>query len=121
MNTATMIGNLTDEPQLRYTTDGKPVAKMTIAVSRRVRRDGEWTDQLDGYFDVVAFGTLGEHAAESLAKGARVLATGRLNQDSYDDREGVRRTAVQLVAEEVAPALRFATAEVAKASPSDDG
>ncbi len=119
MNTATIIGNLTDEPLLRYTTDGKPVANMTVAVSRRVRRDGEWTDQLDGYFDVVAFGTLGEHAADSLAKGTRVLVAGRLQQDSYEDRQGVRRTAVQLVAEDIAPALRFATAQVTKAS-SDD-
>lgn len=115
-NTATLVGNLTDNPELRYTKDGSPVASLSLAVSRRVRRDGQWADQLDGYFDVTCFGKLAEHAADSLHKGARAMATGRLEQSSYDDRNGVRRTAVKLIADEVAPALRFATAEVHKAA-----
>lgn len=111
MNTATLIGNLTDDIDLRHTADGTAVATMTVAVSRRVRRNGGWADQLDGYFDVTAFEQLAEHAADNLGKGSRVVVTGRLKQDRYDDQHGVRRTAVQLIAAEIAPTLRFGNVE----------
>ncbi len=75
---------------------------MTVGVSRRVRQDGEWRAELDGYFRCVAFGELAEHAAQSLRKGMRVLTTGRLRQDSYENADGKRRTAVEIVLEDVA-------------------
>lgn len=120
MNTATLIGNLTDAVDLRYSPDGTAVAKVAVAVSRRVRRNGEWVDQLDGYFTVTAFAELGEHAADSLSKGDRVLITGRLTQRNYENREGTRRTSIEVIAEDIAPALRFATADVVKNPRGDD-
>lgn len=121
MNTATLVGNLTDDVDVRYSDQGTAVAKMTVAVSRRVRRNGQWTQQTDGFFVVTAFAQLAEHAANSVGKGSRVMVTGRLKQDSYEDSGGVRRSSVQLIAEEIAPSLRFATAEVTKATGDDGG
>lgn len=121
MNTVTLIGNLTDDPVLRYTGDGKAVAHLTVAVSRRVRGEDGFVDRLDGYFKVVAFGDLADHILETHRKGARVLVTGRLSQDSYDDDQGVRRSAVRIMAEDVAPSLRFATAAVTKATANATG
>lgn len=119
MNTATLVGNLTDDVDVRYSDQGTAVARMTVAVSRRVRRNEQWTDQTDGFFQVTAFAQLAEHVADSVGKGSRVVVTGRLKQDSYDDRDGVRRTSVQLIAEEIAPSLRFGTADIAKANVDD--
>ncbi len=91
MNTVTIIGNLTRNPELRYSEQGTAVANLTVAVSRRRQQNGKWTDQLDGYFDVVAFQGVAEHAGEGLHKGDRVLVAGRLRQESYTDRNGTRR------------------------------
>lgn len=117
MNSTTLTGNLTDHVDLRYTTNGQAVANFTVAVNRRYRNgDGSWEETTDGFFRVAAFGQLAEHAAASLVKGTRVLVTGRLSQDNYTDRDGNPRTSLQLVADDVAPSLIFATATVTKAT-----
>ena len=80
-NTVTLVGNLTRDPELRYTTGGRGVASFGIAVNRRYQVNGEWQEQTS-FFNVVAWGTLGENAAASLTKGTRVIVTGRLEQRS---------------------------------------
>ena len=119
MNTVTLTGNLADELTLRYTANGTPVVNDAIAVNRRVRVDGDWQDRLDGFFDFSVFGSTAEHAADSLGKGDRVTVAGRLEQRSYEDTEGVQRRAVQVVADTLAADLRFASAEVTKASKAE--
>lgn len=114
----TLIGNLTRDPELRYTTGGQAQITIGIAVSRRYQKDGEWTEQTS-YFNVVAWGPLAEHAATSLTKGARIIATGRLEQRNYDTKDGEKRTVVELVADDIGAALRFATVEVTRVQSTD--
>ena len=86
-NTVTLTGNLTKDPELRYTTGGRGVASFGLAVNRRYQVNGEWQEQVS-FFNVVAWADLGENAAASLHKGNRVMVMGRLEQRSYDTREG---------------------------------
>ena len=110
-NTITLVGNLTRDPELRFTTTGRGVASFGIAVGRRYQVNGEWQEQTS-YFNVTAWGQLGENAAASLTKGARVVVTGRLEQREYTTREGDKRTAIDVIADELGPSLRWATAQV---------
>jgi single-strand DNA-binding protein len=110
-NTITLVGNLTRDPELRFTTGGRGVASFGIAVGRRYQVNGEWQEQTS-YFNITAWGQLGENAAATLAKGARVIVTGRLEQREYTTREGDKRTAIEVVADELGPSLRWATAQV---------
>ena len=121
-NNVDLVGNLTREPELRYTPAGTAVATFGMAVNRRVqnRQTNEWEDR-SSFFDVVCYGTLGENAAESLAKGTRVLVTGRLEQRSWETGEGERRSKVEVVADEVGPSLRWATVDVTKNDRRPDG
>lgn len=114
----TLVGNLTRAPELRYTTGGQPQTTIGIAVSRRYQRDGEWTEQTS-YFNIIAWGTLAEHAAASLTKGARIIATGRLEQRSYDTKDGDKRTVIELNADEIGAGLRYATVDITKVDRSD--
>jgi single-strand DNA-binding protein len=114
-NTITLVGNLTRDPELRFTTSGRGVASFGIAVGRRYQVNGEWQEQTS-YFNVTAWGQLGENAAASLTKGARVVVTGRLEQREYTTREGDKRTAIEVVADEIGPSLRWATAQVERQS-----
>jgi single-strand DNA-binding protein len=98
-NTITLVGNLTRDPELRFTTSGRGVASFGIAVGRRYQVNGEWQEQTS-YFNVTAWGQLGENAAASLTKGARVVVTGRLEQREYTTREGDKRTAIDVIADE---------------------
>ena len=109
MSTFTVTGNLTDEPQLRFTNSGKAVANFTVAENRK---RGE--EDVTHYFDVVAWDTLANNCAESLAKGARVVVTGRMEQRSWTDKDGNKRSKLEVVADEVGPSLRWASATVAK-------
>ena len=118
-NTITLVGNLTRDPELRFTTTGRGVASFGIAVGRRYQVNGEWQEQTS-YFNVTAWGQLGENAAASLTKGARVVVTGRLEQREYTTREGDKRTAIDVIAEELGPSLRWATAKVER-TPKTDG
>jgi single-strand DNA-binding protein len=109
----TVTGNLTRDPEIRYTRDGQASVLLGIAVNRRWqdRETHEW-EESTSFFDVVCWRDLAEHAAMSLAKGMRVMVAGRLEQRSWETELGERRTKVEIVADEVGPSLRFATAEV---------
>ena len=110
-NSITVVGNLTRDPELRYTTGGRGVASFGIAVNRRYQQNGEWQEQTS-FFNVVAWGTLGENVSASLSKGTRVIVTGRLEQRSWDTPEGEKRSVVEIVADEIGPGLRWAQAQV---------
>ena len=116
-NTVTLVGNLTREPELRYTNGGQAVTSFGLAVNRRYQQNGEWQEKTS-YFNIVAWAQLGENAAQSLNKGARVIVTGRLEQRQYETREGEQRNTVEIVADEIGPSLRWATAQVEKTSRS---
>jgi single-strand DNA-binding protein len=119
-NTVTLVGNVTRDPELRYTTGGRGVASFGLAVNRRYQSNGEWQEQTS-FFDVVAWGTLGENAAESLNKGTRVVVVGRLEQRSWDTQEGEKRSKIEVVADEIGPSLRWAQASVQKITRSAGG
>jgi single-strand DNA-binding protein len=111
-----LVGNLTREPELRYTGGGQPVASFGLAVNRRVqnKQTNDWQDQTS-FFDVTCFGTLAENVAGSLAKGARAVVTGRLEQRTWEAKDGSgNRSKVEVVADEVGPSLRWATADITK-------
>ena len=114
-NTITLVGNLTRDPELRFTQGGRAVASFGIAVNRRYQVNGEWQEQTS-FFNVVAWGQLGENAAASLAKGARIIVNGRLEQREYQTQQGEKRTVIEVNADEVAPSLRYATAQVERTS-----
>ncbi len=110
-STVTLVGNLTRDPELRFTTGGRGQASFGLAVSRRYQVNNEWQEQTS-FFNVVAWGTLGENAAASLAKGNRIIVTGRLEQRSYETKEGEKRSVVEIIADEIGPSLRWARAEI---------
>lgn len=108
-NTVTIVGNLTRDPELRFTNGGRAVASFGLACSRRYQTNGEWHEQTS-FFNVTAWGELGENAAQSLTKGCRLIVTGRLEQRSYEARDGGgQRSVVEIVADELGPSLRWAT------------
>ena len=122
-NQITIIGNLADDPELRFTPSGTAVTNVRVAVNRR-RRDaqsGEWVDELDGFFTCNVWRDMAENVAESLSKGTRVLVMGRLRSRSYEDRNGETRWVTEIEADEVCPSLRWATADVKKVSRSGTG
>ena len=119
-NTITLVGNLTRDPELRFTANGRAVASFGIAVGRRYQVNGEWQEQTS-YFNVTAWGQLGENAAASLGKGTRVVVTGRLEQREYTTRDGDKRTAIDVIADELGPSLRWATAQVERTPRGEGG
>lgn len=106
------VGNVTRDPDLRFTNTGRPVAKFGVAVSRRIQENGEWRDSDPSFFEVTAWSRLGENCAESLSKGTRVAVSGRIEQRSYTTDEGVQRTVFDVTADTVAVDLTFVTVEV---------
>ena len=118
-NSVTLVGNLTKDPELRYTPSGAGVASFGLAVNRRYQVNGEWQEQVS-FFNIVAWAELGENAAASLNKGMRVIVTGRLEQRSYETKEGEKRSVTEIRAEELGPSLRWAQAQVERIS-RDDG
>jgi single-strand DNA-binding protein len=119
-NTVTVVGNVTRDPELRYTTGGRGVASFGLAVNRRYQVHGEWQEQTS-FFNVVAWGTLGENAAACVTKGTRLVVYGRLEQRSWETQDGEKRSVVEIVADEVGPSLRWATAEVNRNERRDGG
>ncbi|GAA2979547.1 single-strand DNA-binding protein [Microbacterium terrae] len=119
----TVVGNLTADPELRYTQNGLPVANFTIASTPRTfdRQANEWKDGEALFLRASVWREFAEHVAGSLTKGSRVIATGRLKQRSYQDREGNNRTAIELEVDEIGPSLRYATAQVTRAASSGGG
>ena len=119
-NTVTVVGNITRDPELRFTTGGRAVASFGIAVNRRYQVNNEWQEQTS-FFDVVAWAQLGENAAASLTKGARVIVNGRLEQRSWDTQDGEKRSKIEIIADEIGPSLRWATAHVERTDRSGGG
>ena len=111
--TITLIGNLTREPEIRYTREGQATTTLGVAVNRRWhdRSTKQWEESVS-FFDVVCWRELAENAALSLVKGMRVVVTGRLEHRSWENEEGDHRSKVEVVADDLGPSLRFATAEV---------
>ncbi|HVF12804.1 MAG TPA: single-stranded DNA-binding protein [Actinomycetota bacterium] len=120
-NNITVVGNLTREPELRYTPSGAAVAKFGIAVNRfYTSRSGEKVEQTD-FFNVNAWRQLAENIAESLTVGTRVVVSGRLQSRSWETEEGQKRTVVEIEADEVGPSLRWATAAITKTTRGGPG
>ncbi len=111
----TIVGNLTRDPELRFTAGGKGIANFGVAVNRRWQANGEWQEKVS-FFNVTAWDTLGENCAASLTKGMRIIVTGRLEQREYETKEGEKRNVVEIVADEIGPSLRWARAEVERIS-----
>jgi single-strand DNA-binding protein len=121
--TITVVGNLTDDPELRFTPSGAAVAKFRIASTPRTldRQSGEWKDGEPLFLACNIWRDAAEHVAESLQRGARVIVQGRLRQRSYETREGEKRTVYELEVDEIGPSLRYATAKVQRMSRSGGG
>src|SRR5438270_9619907 len=118
--TITVVGNLTDDPELRFTPSGAAVAKFRVASTPRTldRASGEWKDGEPLFLSCNVWRQAAENVAESLQRGARVIVTGRLRQRSYETREGEKRTVYEIEVDEVGPSLRNASAKVVKSNRS---
>jgi single-strand DNA-binding protein len=122
-NQITIVGNLTDDPELRYTPNGAAVANFRVAVSRRYKdpQTNEWKDADTSFFTVNVWRSMAENAAETLTRGSRVVVVGRLKQRSWETAEGDKRTVIEIEADEVAPSLKWATAKIEKQSRGGGG
>lgn len=119
----TVIGNLTGDPELRFTPSGAAVANFTVASTPRTfdRQSNEWRDGDTMFLNCSIWRQAAENVAETLGKGMRVIVSGRLKSRSYDDREGNRRTVFEIDVDEVGPSLRYATAKVTRSSSGSGG
>ena len=119
----TVVGNLVADPELRYTQSGAPVASFTVASTPRTfdRASNEWKDGDALFLRCSAWREMAENIAESLTKGMRVIVQGRLTQRSYEDRDGQKRTVVELQVDEIGPSLKYASAKVTRAQRSGNG
>ena len=121
--TVTVVGNLTDDPELRFTPSGAAVANFTVASTPRFldKNTNEWKDGDALFLRCSIWRQAAEYVAESLQRGTRVIVQGRLRQRSYETKEGEKRTVVELEVDEIGPSLRYATAKVTKAQRSGGG
>lgn len=112
-NNITIIGNVTRDPELRFTASGQPTASFGLAVNRRWqnKQTNEWEEAVS-FFNIVAWRELAENCAESLRKGSRAIVSGRLEQRSWETPEKEKRSVIEVVADEIGPSLRWATAQV---------
>ena len=115
-NQTTIAGNLVEDPELRFTNTGIAVTNLRVAVTQRIQQDGEWRDGDTSFFKVNVWRGQAEHLADSLAKGDRVMVTGRLRQRSWETPEGDKRSVTEIEADEVGASLKLATAKVERAS-----
>lgn len=121
-NNVTLTGNVTRDPELRFTPSGQGVATFGLAVNRRWQnRQTQAWEEATSFFDIVCWGQLGENVAESVTKGTRLIVTGRLDQRSWETQDGEKRSKIEVVADEVGPSLRWATATVARNERTDGG
>tara|TARA_R100001530_G_scaffold65541_1_gene46920 strand:- start:1532 stop:1951 length:420 start_codon:yes stop_codon:yes gene_type:complete len=113
-NNIELAGNLVADPELRHTKSGAAILNARMAVNRRWNKDGEWQEETS-FIDVTAWAELAENCKESLSKGMRVVVTGRIEEQTWDDKEtGEPRRKVVVIADELSPSLRYATVEVTK-------
>ena len=117
-NHVTLIGNLVDDPELRFTPAGVAMARLRFAVSRRYQRNGEWQEETS-FFGGTLWREAAENAAESLEKGMRVIVTGSLEQRNWETSEGEKRSVVEVRIDEIGPSLRWATASVTRSPRAD--
>ncbi len=119
----TVVGNLTADPELRYTQSGLAVANFTIASTPRSfdRASNDWKDGEALFLRASVWREFAEHVASSLTKGSRVIAQGRLKQRSYETKEGEKRTSIELEVDEIGPSLRYATAQVTRSASTGGG
>ena len=113
-NTITVVGNVTRDPELKYTASGKALLSIGVAVNKRKKVDGEWENEAS-FFDVTVWDTMAENVGESCPKGTRVIVTGRLEQRTWETKEGEKRSKVDITADEIGPSLRWASCHVTKA------
>ena len=121
-NNVTLVGNITRDPELRFTPSGLAVASFGLAVNRRWqnRQTNDWEEQTS-FFDIKCWAQMAENVGESLGRGTRVIVTGRLEQRSWETDNGDKRSKVEVVADEIAPSLRWATVRVEKNERRDGG
>jgi single-strand DNA-binding protein len=120
-NQTVIVGNLVDDPELRFTSNGTPVSNLRVAVTQRVLEGGAWRDGQTSFFRVNAWRETATHLAESLHKGDRVVVLGRLRQRSWETPEGERRSVAEIEADEVAASLKWATAKIERVATGDRG
>jgi single-strand DNA-binding protein len=121
-NTVVVVGNLTDDPELRFTPQGVAVANFRLAVSRRMKDEsGQWKDGETSFFRISCWRQLAENVAESLTRGSRTMVAGRLRMRQWETQEGEKRSVVEIEADEVGPSLKWATAKVEKTSRAGGG
>ena len=120
-NSVTIVGNVTDDPELRFTPSGLPVANFTVAVNSRVKKGDQWEDRNDGFFRCSCWRDMAENVAESIQKGTRVMVIGRLQEQKWEDNDGGKRSRIEIQVDEVGPTLRWATATVQKSQRSSGG
>jgi single-strand DNA-binding protein len=120
-NHTSIVGNLVEDPELRFTNNGTAVANLRVAVTQRIQQDGQWRDGDTSFFKVNVWRGQAEHLADSLAKGDRVMVTGRLRQRSWETPEGEKRSVTELEADEVGASLKWATAKVERAPSRGNG
>ena len=114
-NTVTLVGNVTRDPELRFTPSGQAVATFGLAVNRRWQnRQTQAWEESTSFFDVVSWGRLAENVAESVTKGTRVMVSGRLDQRSWETQEGEKRSKIEVVADDVGASLNWATVQVTR-------
>lgn len=114
-NIVTVVGNLTRDPELRYTSGGRGVASFGLAVNRRYQKANEWVEETS-FFDVVAWGNLAENLAASATKGNRVVVMGRLQQRSWDADDGSTKTKVEIIADDVGASFKWAQMQIERTS-----
>ena len=116
-------GNLTEDPELRFTATGRAVAKLRIAYAPRIKRDtdGKWVDGETEFYTINVWGQQGEHCAEALLRGDRIVASGRWVRRYWTDREGQERESVELTAQDIGPSLLFRQAVVVRANRTQGG
>ena len=114
-NTVTVIGNVTRDPELRFTPSGQAIATFGLAVNRRWqnKQTQEWEENVS-FFDITCWAQLGQNVADTLVKGSRAIVTGRLEQRSWETDQGDKRSKVEIIADEVGPSLRWATADITR-------
>ena len=120
-NQVMLVGNLTDDPELRFTPNGAAVANFRLAVTPRVREGDSWKDGETSFFRINVWRQQAENVAETLQKGTRCIVVGRLRTRSWETPEGEKRSVTEVEADEIGPSLKFATAKVERSSRGGSG
>lgn len=118
-NTVTLTGNLTRDPELRFTPNGAAVADFGIAINTRRKEGDQWVDGDPEFYDITCWRQLAENVADTLTKGTRVIVNGRLQYRTWENDQGEKRTKVDIVADSIGPDLRWATAQITRNERSD--